>query len=93
MIRSGEPRDLPAPIVTDEVEGLGAQRIGEVEHIGDEPWGRVGGDVHRSHAGRVAALIGCDRVKTGSSERRDDVAPREARLWEPVQQQHQRGTG
>ena len=93
MVRGGEPCDLATPVVTHEVEGLGAQRIREVEHIGDEPRRRVGGDVLRSHAGRVAALIGSDRVETGGGERRHDVTPREARLREPVQQQHEWGTG
>ena len=36
MVGRREPGDLAAPVVTDEVDALGAERVGEVEHVGDE---------------------------------------------------------
>ena len=80
-----QPRDLPAPVVADEVEAVGAEDVGEVEHVGDEAVDAVRIDLGRTHARRVAALVRGDGVEAGGPERRDAVAPGVAGLREAVQ--------
>ena len=75
--------------MADDVEPGGAERIGEVEHVVDEPRCGIRLDGGRADAGGVAALVDGDRAVAGGGQVGHDVAPRVTRLREPVQQQHE----
>jgi len=97
MMKGGDPRDLPAPVVPHEMEGprAVAARRGEIQHVGDEPIDAVGGESRRigADAGRVAALVGSDRAIARDAESGDLLAPRVAGLRIPVEEEHERSVG
>src|SRR5215813_5560426 len=97
MMEGGDPRDLPAPVVPDEMEWprAVAARRGEIQHVGHEPVDTVGGEPRRigAHAGRVAALVGSDRAIARGAEGGDLLAPRVPRLRIPVEEEHERSVG
>ena len=87
------PRDGPAPVVADEVEPLDAEGVGEAEHIADKPLDAVLLYVGGSGARRVAPLVRSDDAVPGSSQGVELIPPRERRLREPVQQEHELAAG
>ncbi len=87
------PRHRSTPVVTDQVEPLGPDRIGHRQHITDEARRRIGRLLGRPGSGRVAPLIGSDHPVAGRYESRHLVVPRLGRLGEAVQQQHHLAVG
>ena len=92
MMGGQVPCNETAPIVADKVEPIGADGVGEGQHIA-----RQFLDPIRIHVGwaspwRVAALIERQRPE-GATEERDDAVPRACSLREPVQQDHALGIG
>ena len=87
------PRHGAAPVVTDEVEPFDTEGVGEAEHVADELLEAVLPHVSGAGARRVAPLVGSDGAIPGSSQRAELVPPRERRLRETVQQEHELAVG
>ena len=95
MSRREHPGHLSAPVVTDEMEARRSPAdggAGEVQHVRDQPFDPVGGEIGGSgtDTGRVAALVGRDHAEAGASQRRHLMPPRVTRLGKAVQHDHQR---
>ena len=48
VARGHEPRHLPAPVMSDDVKARrcgSARRLGQVEHVGDEPIDAIGREI------------------------------------------------
>ena len=82
------PRDGRAPVVTGNVEPLGADGVGQAEDVFDKERQRIVLDGERARPRRVAALIGRHGAEPGLGERTDLVAPLIGCLRKPVQQDH-----
>ncbi len=94
--RRHRPGDRRAPVVSDQVEALPAEVLGDGQHIAEEFLHPVVGHLLRPHTGGIAALIRGDREALGTAEHRQLLAPLHRRLREAVQQQHRTavlGTG
>jgi len=78
-----------------EAHARSAAGLGDLDDIADQPLDRVVGQVVRigSRAGRIAALIGCDRVEAGVSERGELIGPGVTRLREAVEEKDERPVG
>jgi hypothetical protein len=72
-----------------QVEALPTERVGHAESVGDEEIQPVVVHVRRLCARRVAPLVGGDREVTSFGEHGQLAAPRERRLREPMEEQHQ----
>ena len=87
VARGHEPGHLPAPVVSDDVKARrrwSARRLGQVEHVGDEPIDAVGREIGGrvgAHPGRVASLVGGDGPVAGGAERRDLLAATSGGVW------------
>ena len=87
------PRHGAAPVVTDEVDPLDPELVGEAEHVVDEPLDAVLPHVGGAGARRVAPLVGSHGAVPGVSQGLELVPPRERRLRETVQQEHELSVG
>ena len=66
---AGVPGHEATPVVTDEMEPIGAERVGEPEHVVDQAFDRVLLERGRACAGRVAPLVGRDRAVARVAQR------------------------
>ena len=80
----GGEGDDPAPVVTDQVDPLEAERVEEVDHVAGE---QLAGHPHvRLVGGAEAPGVGGEDGVAGVGERTHLVAPLVGGLREPVQQ-------
>ena len=87
------PRHGAAPVVAHEVEPVDAEGVGETEDVADQPLDAVLPHVGGSGTRRVAPLVGGDGAVPGGSQDAELVPPRQRRLRETVQQEHEVAVG
>ena len=90
MIHRGGPGDASAPVVTDQVRGLGTERADETANVGGEQIDAVSLESFRLRRQVVPTRVGGDHPKARRRERLDLQPPTEPELGEPVQQDEQR---
>ena len=83
------PGDGTAPVMTDDVRTVLAERLDEPDDVGDENRDPVIGHAWRLVALRVAAEVGCNNTET-LGECGDLLAPGIGTLWKPVEQENER---
>ena len=84
-----QPGDRAAPVVADQREALEPERLGEREHVLDQPVGPVILDVLRPVRAGEAALVGHDQPELVLQPRRDP-APGAVRFRKAVEQDDRR---
>ena len=66
MRRRGVPGHEAAPVVADEVEPVGAERVGEAHDVGDEVVDAVLVEIARPRVACVPALVGGHGAVSGA---------------------------
>ena len=84
MEQRHHPDDEAAPVVADEHGALDVERVEQADQVARQMVDVVGGDVVRTVAVAVAALVGRDRAEPGGDERGHLVAPGVRQLGKAV---------
>ena len=88
MPRGHGPSDGSSPVVSHEMHGVQPECVTDGDDVRDEFVELVGVDLDGAGAGRVTALIRCDRRVTGVPQQVGNSSPGCSRFGEPVQHQH-----
>ena len=90
VVHRSRPGDRSAPVVTDQLRGLGTEVSDEAADVGGEQVDGVGLEVLWLRGQVVATRVGSDDPKTRRGERGDLEPPAEPELREAVQENDQR---
>ena len=80
------PGEIGTPVVPDDVEPVRPGRVGQREHVPGQVLHRVLAPPPGLRAGRVPALVRCERPVPGGVQCRRDPGPAVPVLRKPVQQ-------